>query len=94
MKRLSLSALIVSAIMPALALAMQFEGNLNLSSQADVDDAAVYTSVTGSLSISGDDISDLSPLDNLAMVGSYIVIDQNPSLTTVTNGFPSLTDVD
>ena len=94
MKRSYLLALVVSVMLPALAVAETFDGNLNLSSQMEVDAAAGYTVVTGSLTISGANISDLSSLSDLQMVGSYIAINGNPSLTTVVDGFPSLTDVD
>lgn len=95
MNRSYLLALLISAFLPAIAVSQTpFIGNLNLSSQDDVNGAAAYTSVSGSLSISGADISDLGPLSNLTHVGSYIVIDQNPSLITVVDGFSSLTDVD
>jgi len=68
-----------------------YPGNLNLTSQAEVD-AFNYTEVTGYLNISGGDITDLSPLFMLRKVGSYLTIHHNSALAVV-DGFGSLTNV-
>ena len=73
------------------ALAQTFTGDLSLSSQAEVD-AFDYSEVTGSLTISGDDIVDLGPLSALTTVGEYLSISHNPTLVVV-DGFENLTDV-
>lgn len=93
MKRAFLFAVIISALIPAFTVATPFEGNLILSSQDDVDNAAIYTSVTGSLVVSGADITDLTPLSSLESVGTYISLRDNPALVMVGNGFDALTEV-
>lgn len=79
------------AIYPALA--DTFTGNLTLNTQAEVDAASIYTSVSGSVSISGADIHDLSPLAGLASIGSGLNISNNPALIFVADAFPALTSV-
>lgn len=69
--------------------AQTYTGNLNLTTQAEVN-AFNYTEVTGNLYIYGTDITDLSPLSNLVSVGGQLGIVDNTSLTTI-NGFSSLT---
>src|SRR5687768_12748392 len=54
------------------------EGDVTLSSQAEVD-AFNCTEITGSLTISGADIVDLSPLNILTKVGT-IIISENTNL--------------
>jgi hypothetical protein len=71
------------------ASAQTYTGNLSLASQAEVD-AFNYTDINGSLTVSGADIVDLSPLSVLSSVGSYISISHNASLVAV-DGFESLT---
>jgi len=59
-------------------------GDVTLSSQAQVD--AFPTGcfvVPGKLTISGADITDLSPLASLTSVGGFLSIDSNPLLTNV-----------
>ena len=73
------------------AIAQTYTGNLYLTSQTDVD-GFNYSEVTGSLTISGTDILDLSPLSDLTRVGSYIAIIDNTGLVDV-DGFQKLTDV-
>jgi hypothetical protein len=70
------------------ALAQVYDGNLYLSSQADVD-AFNYTEVTGSVNISGADIVDLSALEPLTSIGRYLSISDNEILTKV-NGLNNL----
>ena len=69
-----------------------FPGNLTLSTQAEVD-AFRYREVSGSLTISGEDIVDLSPLSRLRTIGNYLSISYNTALTDVVDAFPSLTSV-
>lgn len=93
MKPAYLFAVVISAFIPSMAIAVHYDGNLVLGSQNDVDTALIYTSVSGSLVVSGPDIHDLSPLSGIESVGSYIVVDHNPGLTSVVDGFDSLTNV-
>lgn len=90
MNRMLLVLMALSSMLgvPA-AIAQTYTGNLSLASQAEVD-AFNYSEVTGSLTISGADIEDLSPLSVLASVGSYISISDNTALVVV-DGFESLT---
>ena len=66
-------------------------GDITLSSQSEVN-AFDCTSVEGNLTISGDDISDLSPLTNLTDLGGYLSIYSNAALTNV-DGFSALISV-
>jgi len=92
MKKLTVVLIALSSILivPA-AIAQTYTGNLYLTSQADVNGFS-YSEVTGSLTISGTDILDLSPLSDLTRVGSYIAIIDNTVLVDVA-GFQKLTDV-
>ena len=58
-----------------------YEGDATLTSQSEVN-SFQYAEVTGTLYISGDDITDLSPLEGLAKVGRLLITDCN-SLTTL-----------
>lgn len=93
MKRAYLFVVLVSALMPAMTVAVPFVGNLVLNSQSEVNAHGHYTSVSGSLVVSGHDIKDLDPLSSLGSVGTYISVDNNPALVTVDDGFAALTDV-
>ena len=73
------------------ARAQTHVGNLSLASQAEVE-AFNYTDITGSLTISGGDIVDISPLSALTSVGSYISISGNAALSVV-DGFENLTNI-
>src|SRR5688572_25806820 len=64
-----------------------FLGDVTLSTQAEVD-AFNYTYVTGTLTISGNDITNLDALSALTEVGA-LIITQNGSLTNV-NGLSAL----
>jgi hypothetical protein len=66
-------------------------GDLTLSSQAEVD-AFIYTEVTGRLTISGNDINDLSPLSSLITVSGGFYIDNNDALTSLV-GLENLSSV-
>jgi hypothetical protein len=68
-----------------------YDGDLSLASQAEVD-SFNYTAITGSLTITGDDIQDLSTLSVLTSIGEYLSISHNPALEVV-NGFVNLTDL-
>jgi len=76
----------------SLCVAVTLEGHAYLKTQAEVN-AFNYTEVTGMLDISGDDISDLSPLNMLTSIGEYIYIGYNPSLIAVSDFLPALTNV-
>ena len=82
---------LISMLSVSSAFAQVHIGNLSLASQAEVN-AFNYSEVTGSLSISGADIVDLSPLSILTSVGSYISISDNAALLVV-DGFENLIDV-
>lgn len=67
-----------------------FLGDVTLSTQAEVD-AFNYTYVTGTLTISGNDITNLDALSALTEVGA-LIITQNGSLTNA-NGLSALSQV-
>lgn len=83
--------LLLSILFLPVAQAQVFNGDLTLSSQAEVN-SFNYTEITGSLDISGADITDLSPLSTLTTVGSGINIANNGALVTL-NGLTSLSNV-
>ena len=85
--------LIASIIMLSISstLADTYVGNLSLASQAEVD-AFNYSDIAGSLTITGADIVDLSPLSALISVGAYLSISHNSALVVV-DGFDNLTSV-
>ena len=92
MNRLSLLLLALGSVLIATAADAQiYTGNLSLNSQEQVN-AFAYSEVTGSLTISGSDIVDLSALSPLTRVGTYLSISDNTALTQV-NGFQNLTEV-
>ena len=64
----------------------------NLTTQAEVD-AVSCSSVTGTLSISGPDITDLSPLSSMTAVGGTLRIHGNTPLTNL-DGLAALTFVE
>lgn len=73
--------------------AQVFTGNKALSSQAQVNDfGANYTSITGNLTISGSDISDLTPLSSLTSIGSTLAIANNDILPNL-NGLNGISFV-
>lgn len=51
-----------------------YEGDLILRSQDEVNNC-IYTEITGSLTISGDDIHDLSALEHITAVGGSLIIE-------------------
>src|SRR5690606_37323692 len=71
-------------------------GDVILNSQTEVDAFATNypncTEISGSLQISGSDITDLSPLSNLTSVGGYLQINDNSNLTNL-DGLSNLTSV-
>ena len=67
-------------------------GDITLSSQAEVDAWPGCTIVEGNLTISGNDITDLSPLNTLNTVRTLLDIDNNGSLTNL-NGLENLDSV-
>lgn len=58
-------------------------GDAYLRSQADVDGLAGVTEIGRNLAISGADIHDLSPLENLAKLGGELRIDHNLMLKSL-----------
>ena len=69
-----------------------YTGNVLLASQVEVD-AFVWSEITGSLTISGNDITSLGPISSLTTLGGSLVMGTNPALTDVVDAFPSLTRV-
>ena len=65
--------------------------SLTLTTQAEVD-AVSCSSVTGDLSISGPDITDLSPLSSVTSVGGDLDIQSNHALTNL-DGLGGITSV-
>ena len=82
---------IVFFTMFSVSVAQVIEGDVTLSTQAEVN-SFTGTSVTGYLKISGSDIVDLSPLSTLTSVGGYLGIRSNSSLTSL-DGLSALTSV-
>src|SRR5690606_1517187 len=71
-------------------------GNVGLYSQAAVNNFATNyancTEITGNLTISGSDITDLSPLSNLTQIGGVLSIYSNSQLNSL-NGLDNLTQI-
>ncbi|MCW8965329.1 MAG: hypothetical protein OQK82_01380, partial [Candidatus Pacearchaeota archaeon] len=67
------------------------DGDVILNTQAEVDSFA-GTSISGNLTISGNDISNLSALSTLDSVNGYLLITHNDSLTTL-DGLNNITTV-
>ncbi len=65
--------------------------NKTLNSQEEVN-SFNCSSITGNLTISGEDITDLSPLSILTSIGGYLYIHNNPLLTNL-DGLSSLTSI-
>jgi hypothetical protein len=92
--KLKFYVLAVCAVALTLDLRAQCTGNIALSSQADVDS---YQSnygcsvITGSLTISGNDITDLAGLSGITSVGTLWIIN-NPALENL-SGLHSLTSI-
>ena len=80
--------LVVVIILHASSQDNVFLGDVTLTSQAEVD-AFNCTEVTGILTISGNDISNLDALSGLTHVGSGLIISDNTSLSNV-NGLAAL----
>lgn len=76
---------------PAAVQAQTCTGTVVLQSQAAVN-AFACSSVTGTLSINGNDITDLTPLASLTSVGSALSIVFNPALTSLA-GLEGVTSV-
>jgi hypothetical protein len=93
MKNTRFLATLAITLLPSLAFAQTYQGNLLLSSQNAVNAASAYTGVTGSLTISGNDIVDLSPLSRFTNIGKSLTMKVNPALIKATHVFPNLTDV-
>jgi hypothetical protein len=89
---LPLAALLLAALMLAAPVRAQVcEGNITLTSQAQVN-AFACTSVTGNLNISGSDIVTLIPLSELTSVGGDLAISFNAALASL-DGLSALTSV-
>ena len=92
MNRMTSALIALSCLLTfPVAFAQTYTGNLSLESQTAVDSFS-YTEVTGSLTISGADIVDLSPLSALVSIGKYLSISDNSALVVV-DGFENLTSV-
>ena len=74
-----------------LLLAQTYIGDLVISTQAEAD-AFSYSEITGSLTIQGDDITDLTALSSLTSVGGNLYIWFNDELTNL-DGFSNLSIV-
>jgi len=59
-----------------------YEGDLILRSQEDVDNC-IYTKITGNLTITGDDIHDLSALEHIEAVGGNLIIEGCSQLSSL-----------
>jgi hypothetical protein len=77
------------AVLPGVG--QTFDGNLTLTSQAQVDTFA-YAHVTGSLHVRGPEVVSLEPLDQLERVDGFLELSQLGGLTSV-NGFSNLKTV-
>lgn len=66
----------------SISSAQVIEGDISLTTQAEVDSFS-GTSITGSLYIKGNDITDLTPLSSLTSVGDDLEIGNNAALTTL-----------
>ncbi len=67
-------------------------GNVTLSSQSEVD-AFNSQYLNGNLTVSGNDITDLSPLADLTRINGALIIKNNPNLQNI-YGFNSLSKLD
>ena len=73
--------------------AQTFAGNKTLASQADVIAfGAIFTDITGNLTISGADITDLTPLSTLTSVGGNLKLLFNSKLKNL-DGLSGITSV-
>ncbi|NJB82480.1 FISUMP domain-containing protein [Wenyingzhuangia aestuarii] len=68
-----------------------YNGNLNLSTQTQVDQYRDITEITGNLTITGSAINDLSPLSNLIKIGGYI--DINSTFLTNLEGLQNIQNI-
>lgn len=92
MNRMTSALIALSCLLTfPVAFAETYDGSLSLESQAEVD-SFNYAEVTGSLTISGADIVDLSPLSTLVSIGEYLSISDTSALVVV-DGFENLTGV-
>ncbi|MEZ4953746.1 MAG: MopE-related protein [Saprospiraceae bacterium] len=70
-----------------------YVGNIAFSSQAQLNNwAACYTTIQGSVTISGSNITNLGPLSNITVITGNLLIYNNPVLTSL-NGLGNLTAV-
>jgi hypothetical protein len=91
MRFFSLLALLWALLSPTMLRAQACTGDMHLTTQPEVD-AFACTSLEGSLTITGDDITNLDGLASLESVGGDLSIRRNASLTNV-DGLASLTSV-
>ena len=73
----------------------EYEGDLNFTSQADVDnymDEDQYTAIVGDVTISGDDIVSFDKLKKIAIIYGHLRIVTNKTLKSV-RGFDKLTNL-
>lgn len=85
MKKLILSALFLVSVFIA------FSQNVTLTTQAEVD-AFDETEIEGTLTVEGEDIIDLSPLNSLRNIGVDLIIQNCPYLLEI-RGFENLNSV-
>ena len=85
MRRTILSTIVLILGLFAISNAQVIEGDVTLSTQAEVNSFA-GTSIAGNIAIQGDDIIDLTPLSTLLSVGGYLYVGGYPI------GNASLTD--
>src|SRR5690606_10672792 len=85
--RLLFLTILFSFLLTSVVWAQCPPGNIIFTTQAQVDAFAVdfpnCTEIGGSLDISGSDITDLSPLQNLTQIGGSLTIDHNDQLKSL-----------
>jgi hypothetical protein len=90
----SIGLLILAFIFCQSLQAQTYTGSITLASQAEVDafGANNYTGITGTLTVQGADIIDLSSLNTISILGSNLIIKENNILTSL-NGLQQLVSV-
>ena len=83
-RKLQSSLLLLLALLPYILAAQVYNGNVNLTSQAQVNAfGSNYTKIVGKLDINGTDITDLTPLSNIDTVTGKLEIFFTDSLQTL-----------
>ena len=65
-------------------------GDLEFNSQAEIDAFMPCDTIFGSVTINGEDITDLSPLYGIKHITSFIVFQDIPMIPVLENAFPNL----